>query len=252
MCTFFCSEEVDALARECRMRLYRTSVKEDINICNVFQHLAENYVNKVKGSLMTQRHHQHYHHHHHPQPHQRLSPFDLSTSDSLSSSSASSSSSSTTSSSSSPPLSFMQIGARNGASSTLTPVRNGNNKSAAGSTDDYSSPQEYLDNPMFASLNSRKKPYWSRLTAPTVDTTIVLKPLSQLTRKKSTVNSLPPPPSSMIYSTSSLTNSRRRKSSLLSVSGSTTSSHSSSPFGRSTACRVLWTLINEEHQRCSS
>ena len=32
------------------MRLYRTSVKEDINICNVFQHLAENYVNQVKSA----------------------------------------------------------------------------------------------------------------------------------------------------------------------------------------------------------
>ena len=30
------------------MRLYRTSVKEDTNICNVFQHLAENYVNQVQ------------------------------------------------------------------------------------------------------------------------------------------------------------------------------------------------------------
>ena len=31
------------------MRLYQTSVKEDINICNVFLHLAENYVNQVKS-----------------------------------------------------------------------------------------------------------------------------------------------------------------------------------------------------------
>jgi hypothetical protein len=29
------------------MRLYRTSVKEDLNVGSVFQHLAENYVNKV-------------------------------------------------------------------------------------------------------------------------------------------------------------------------------------------------------------
>jgi hypothetical protein len=29
------------------MRVYRTSVKEDINVGNVFQHLAENYVNQV-------------------------------------------------------------------------------------------------------------------------------------------------------------------------------------------------------------
>ena len=31
------------------MRLYRTSVKEDLNVSGVFQHLAENYVNKVKS-----------------------------------------------------------------------------------------------------------------------------------------------------------------------------------------------------------
>jgi hypothetical protein len=40
-------EEVERLSRECRMRVYRTSVKEDINVGNVFQHLAENYVNQV-------------------------------------------------------------------------------------------------------------------------------------------------------------------------------------------------------------
>ena len=28
------------------MRVYRTSVKEDINVGNVFQHLAENYVHQ--------------------------------------------------------------------------------------------------------------------------------------------------------------------------------------------------------------
>ena len=29
------------------MKLYRTSVKEDLNVAVVFQHLAENYVTKV-------------------------------------------------------------------------------------------------------------------------------------------------------------------------------------------------------------
>jgi hypothetical protein len=33
------------------MRLYRTSVKEDLNVGSVFQHLAENYVNKVSMLL---------------------------------------------------------------------------------------------------------------------------------------------------------------------------------------------------------
>ena len=43
------SEEVERLAKEFNMRLYRTSVKEDLNVDDVFQHLAENYVNKVKS-----------------------------------------------------------------------------------------------------------------------------------------------------------------------------------------------------------
>jgi hypothetical protein len=42
-------EEVERLAKEFNMRLYRTSVKEDLNVDDVFQHLAENYVNKVKS-----------------------------------------------------------------------------------------------------------------------------------------------------------------------------------------------------------
>ena len=40
---------MERLAKECKMRLYRTSVKEDLNVSGVFQHLAENYVNKVKS-----------------------------------------------------------------------------------------------------------------------------------------------------------------------------------------------------------
>ena len=39
--------EAERLAAECNMKLYRTSVKEDLNVAVVFQHLAENYVNKV-------------------------------------------------------------------------------------------------------------------------------------------------------------------------------------------------------------
>ena len=40
---------MERLAKECKMRLYRTSVKEDLNVSGVFQHLGENYVNKVKS-----------------------------------------------------------------------------------------------------------------------------------------------------------------------------------------------------------
>ena len=42
-----CRFEAERLAGEAGMRLYRTSVKEDLNVGSVFQHLAENYVNKV-------------------------------------------------------------------------------------------------------------------------------------------------------------------------------------------------------------
>ena len=34
------------------MKLYRTSVKEDLNVGVVFQHLAENYVNQVLWVMM--------------------------------------------------------------------------------------------------------------------------------------------------------------------------------------------------------
>ena len=40
--------EAERLAAEAGMRLYRTSVKDDLNVGSVFQHLAENYVNKVE------------------------------------------------------------------------------------------------------------------------------------------------------------------------------------------------------------
>jgi len=41
--------EAEKLAAECNMKLYRTSVKEDLNVGVVFQHLAENFVNKMKS-----------------------------------------------------------------------------------------------------------------------------------------------------------------------------------------------------------
>ena len=37
------------------MKLYRTSVKEDLNVGVVFQHLAENYVNQVGWMMMRRR-----------------------------------------------------------------------------------------------------------------------------------------------------------------------------------------------------
>jgi len=42
--------EAERLAAECNMKLYRTSVKEDLNVAVVFQHLAENYISKVRST----------------------------------------------------------------------------------------------------------------------------------------------------------------------------------------------------------
>ena len=44
--------EAERLAAECSMKLYRTSVKDDLNVAVVFQHLAENYVTKVGPRLV--------------------------------------------------------------------------------------------------------------------------------------------------------------------------------------------------------
>lgn len=40
----FLRDEVESLAREMRMRLYRTSVKEDLNVDQVFNFLVERYL----------------------------------------------------------------------------------------------------------------------------------------------------------------------------------------------------------------
>ena len=42
-------KEVERVCGDLGMRLYLTSVKEDMNVASVFQHLAENYVAKVKS-----------------------------------------------------------------------------------------------------------------------------------------------------------------------------------------------------------
>ena len=42
--------EAERVASDCQMKLYRTSVKEDLNVDLVFQHLAENYVKKIRRS----------------------------------------------------------------------------------------------------------------------------------------------------------------------------------------------------------
>ena len=44
------SYETERMASDNRMKLYRTSVKEDLNVDLVFQHLAENYIKKVRST----------------------------------------------------------------------------------------------------------------------------------------------------------------------------------------------------------
>eukprot|EP00096_Caligus_rogercresseyi_P014796 TRINITY_DN7286_c0_g1_i1.p1 TRINITY_DN7286_c0_g1~~TRINITY_DN7286_c0_g1_i1.p1 ORF type:complete len:296 (-),score=44.27 TRINITY_DN7286_c0_g1_i1:464-1351(-) len=44
------SDEVDRVVKDTKLRLYKTSVKEDLNVTTVFLRLAENYLNKYKSS----------------------------------------------------------------------------------------------------------------------------------------------------------------------------------------------------------
>merc|ERR1719266_1416414 len=67
--------EVDSVAAEAGMKLYKTSVKEDLNVDLVFQHLAENYVKKMRSTDSIDSG---FHSlsigvgHHHHQPHRHL------------------------------------------------------------------------------------------------------------------------------------------------------------------------------------
>ena len=170
------------------MRVYRTSVKEDINVGNVFQHLAENYVQRIRRE-------------------QDMLRFDIgggprslsiqiggshevdricngSTSSNSSSSSGSSSARNYSggtrkfsSKSSSGYFSLTNFGAVNSDdtdSHTLMPF-----------THKYTTPQEYLNNPMFESLNNHKRLVWPSVIGSSSDRTITLKPLNVLKRKKS-------------------------------------------------------------------
>ena len=119
------------------MRLYRVSVKEDINVGGLFQHLAENYVNKLRSS---------------PPP--------------TSSSSSSYDSVDSMGGSNGGPMSLqIQIG---GHVRTPPALRTSIGSTGSGSSGHSSishfsiSPQDYLANPMFDSLNERgrNRLYW--------------------------------------------------------------------------------------------
>ena len=170
-----CREEVDHLARECRMRLYRVSVKEDINVGGLFQHLAENYVNKLRSS---------------PPP----------TSSSSSSCYDSVDSSGHHASGSGPMSLQIQIGGhvRTPPALRTSIGSTGSSSSGHSSISHFSiSPQDYLANPMFDSLNDnrRQRLYWPSLSNSSSSNndnkTISLKPLV-VKRTRNLQRKLPP------------------------------------------------------------
>ena len=122
----------------------------------------------------------------HPLPSQHNRLFPSSNGNSASDTSSDSASSTGSSASSSPPLSLTAIGSTGGThaigsrapgfwtgrkTSQNHPQQQGNG---------YATPQEYLNNPMFESLN-RNRNFWLKEAA---ERTIVLRPLSNLARKK--------------------------------------------------------------------
>ena len=144
------------------MRLYRTSVKENINVGGLFQHLAENYVNKLRSS---------------PPP-----------------TSSSSYSSVDSGIHTGGPMSLqIQIGGhvRTPPALRTSIGSTGSNSSGHSSISHFSiSPQDYLANPMFDSLNDNRRRH--RLYWPSHgDKTISLKPLV-VKRTRSLQRKLPP------------------------------------------------------------
>jgi hypothetical protein len=166
------------------MRLYSTSVKEDINVGGLFQHLAENYVNKLRSS---------------PPP-------TSSSSSSYDSVDSSGPIHRSISSSNNGPMSLqIQIGGHGGHQYFRTPpaLRTSIGSTGSGSSghssishfSSYVSPQDYLANPMFDSLNDNRRHrrlYWpSKMMTSNENKTISLKPLV-VKRTRSLQRKLPP------------------------------------------------------------
>jgi len=164
------------------MRLYRTSVKEDINVGGLFQHLAENYVNKLRSS---------------PPPTSSSSSYSDSVDSGLGSNSTHSSNSSNSHAQASGPMSLqIQIGGHVRSPPLRTSIGStGSNSSGSSSIGHFNSmsPQDYLANPMFDSLKENRRT--SRFHWPTIsnsnDKTISLKPLV-VKRTRSLQRKLPP------------------------------------------------------------
>ncbi|MBO8619739.1 hypothetical protein INO80_13905, partial [Staphylococcus aureus] len=45
------NEEAEGLAKRLKLRFYRTSVKEDLNVSEVFKYLAEKHLQKLKQQI---------------------------------------------------------------------------------------------------------------------------------------------------------------------------------------------------------
>lgn len=188
---FYHREEVDRYAKENRMKVYRTSVKEDINVGNVFQHLAENYVQRIRME-------------------QDLMRFDIGSSgprslsiqiggsnevDRICNGSTSSNSSNGSSNSSTRIFASSNRKFSSNSSSGYFSLTNFGGVTHSDGTDrthtlmpftpQYTTPQEYLNNPMFESLNNHKRLVWPSVIGSGSDRTITLKPLNVLKRKKS-------------------------------------------------------------------
>ena len=162
------------------MRLYRTSVKEDINVGGLFQHLAENYVNKLRSS---------------PPP-------TSSTSSSSAYQDSVDSGLSNCSSGSGPMSLQIQIGGHVRTPPALRTSIGSTGSSSSGHSSigghhQYNSisPQDYLANPMFDSLKEqrRNRLYWLNPSSSSDHggKTISLKPLV-VKRTRSLQRKLPP------------------------------------------------------------
>ena len=171
----FFRDEVERLAKELQMRLYRTSVKEDLNVGGVFQHLAENYVAKVKAFNNS------------PDPFcdhllqighnsmaSRQAP--LANNNRLPLLSYNSQNGST---------GYHHANGRVKSHKNMHNMRNGRHLAVKNGQNGYYSaygngysPQDYLNNPMFDSLHHQRR-YW-----PNVERTITLKPLGQFAKSK--------------------------------------------------------------------
>ncbi len=204
-------EEVENLAKELKVRLFRTSVKEDLNVSNVFQHLADNYVSRVKNCMLMEdlghmsmngkglcnggSNGYELHLRHQPVQIGGSRPYVMPSANTVTSATANG-------------YNNNVKGKKHFGNGILTNAQSNNlyggfhrrnvpqqrnnrmlststSSSTSSSSSSYGfvggfSPQDYLNNPMFESLHSHQRRYWP---SPSTDMTITLRPLSQLAKR---------------------------------------------------------------------